>query len=74
MSVPESTRQELALELLAHAADAYQRAKTARDYFAARAREHGVSNLDIAAAYGVSEAAVRAMAKRDAQRAAARVS
>lgn len=62
--VPKTAQRDLAREFLRRAQDDYQRAKTNRHQLAALARDHGLTNQQIANAYGVTEGAIRAMLKR----------
>ena len=61
---PENPRLELARTFLELANSEYQRHRLHRGYYARIAKEHGLTNQDIADAYGVSEAAVRGLIKR----------
>lgn len=66
--VPNNTqttdRRDLAREFLRRAQDDYERARDTRTQLAALARAHGLTNQQIANAYGVTEGAIRAMIKR----------
>lgn len=55
---------ELDRTFLALANDAYQESRQNRVKYAQLAREYGLTNQEIADAYGVTEAAVRHMLKR----------
>lgn len=57
-------RKELALTFLTLANDQYQQQRLNRAYYARIAREHGLTNQDIADAYGVTETAIRSLLKR----------
>ena len=68
MSLPSRgvlDRKEIARTFLRLAHQEFQTRKSNRAYFAALAREHGLTNQDIANEYGMTEAAVRAMIKAD---------
>lgn len=63
--------QELARTYLSMAAEHYHHtqeqrrlAQNGRAHFAELAKQHGITNVEIAHAYGISETAVRAMLKR----------
>lgn len=57
-------RKQLAREFLELANDQYQQHRLHRVYYARIAREHGLTNQDIADAYGVTETAIRSLLKR----------
>jgi DNA-binding transcriptional regulator LsrR (DeoR family) len=59
-------RKTIARTFLRLANDDYQRVCDRRGYYARIAREHGLTNQDIADEYGITEAAVRAIIKRTA--------
>jgi len=59
-------RKAIAREFLRLANDDYQRICNLRGYYAKIARQHGLTNQDIADEYGITEAAVRAIIKRAA--------
>ena len=61
---PAPDHKDLARTFLTLANDQYQQHRHHRDYYARVAREHGLTNQEIADIYGVTEAAVRAMVKR----------
>lgn len=64
MSLPSRgvlDRKEIARTFLRLAHQEYQTRRSNRVYFATLAREHGLTNQDIANEYGMTEAAVRAM-------------
>ena len=61
---PATDRKDLARTFLKLASAEYQNHKLHRAYYARIAREHGLTNQDIANEYGVTEAAVRAMIQR----------
>ena len=68
MSLPSRgvlDRKEIARTFLRLAHVEYQTRRSNRVYFATLAREHGLTNQDIANEYGMTEAAVRAMIKAD---------
>jgi len=60
-------RQELARTFLKLANSEYQKHRLHRGYYARIAKEHGLTNQEIADAYGVTEAAVRTLIKRAAK-------
>ena len=64
MSVPNEDRAALAREFLRMAHQNYQEHYAQRVYFARISREHGLTNKEIAEAYGITEGAVRHMLKR----------
>jgi predicted transcriptional regulator len=67
MSLPSRAvldRKEIARTFLRMANNEYQTRRSNRAYFARIAREHGLTNQDIANEYGITEAAVRAMIQR----------
>ena len=64
MSVPNEGRAALAREFLRMANQNYQTHYTQRVYFATIARRHGLTNREIAEAYGITEGAVRHMLKQ----------
>ena len=64
MSVPNEDRAALAREFLRMAHQNYQTHYAQRVYFARISREHGLTNQEIAEAYGITEGAVRHMLKR----------
>ena len=64
MSVPNEDRTVLAREFLRMAHKNYQTHYAQRVYFATIARRHGLTNREIAEAYGITEGAVRHMLKR----------
>ena len=67
MSLPargQIDRKELAQTFLKLANDQYQQHRQHRAYYARIAREHGLTNQDIADAYGITEGAVRAIINR----------
>jgi DNA-binding transcriptional regulator LsrR (DeoR family) len=57
-------RQELARTFLKLANSEYQKHRQHRGYYAAIAKQHGLTNQEIADAYGITEAAVRTLIKR----------
>lgn len=57
-------RKEIARTFLRLANTEYQTRRSNRAYFAKVARDHGLTNQDIANEYGVTEAAVRQMIQR----------
>jgi DNA-binding transcriptional regulator LsrR (DeoR family) len=57
-------RRELARTFLTLANDEYQKHRQHRGYYARIAKQHGLTNQEIADAYGVTEAAVRTLIKR----------
>lgn len=61
---PASSRKDIARTFLKLANGQYQEHRQHRAYYARIAREHGLTNQDIANEYGVTEAAVRAMVQR----------
>ena len=61
---PKSDRKELAKTFLRLASSQYQEHRQHRSYYARIAREHGLTNQEIATEYGISEAAVRQMLQR----------
>ena len=70
MSVPargQIDRKELAQTFLKLANDQYQQHRLHRAHYARIAREHGLTNQDIADAYGVTETAIRSLLKRAAK-------
>jgi hypothetical protein len=58
---------DLARNFLRLANEEYQIRLRNRGYFARIAKDHGLTNQDIADAYGMTEAAVRALIKRTAK-------
>lgn len=67
MSVPvdgTDSRKEIARTFLSLANDEYQQHQTHRGYYARIAKEHGLTNQEIADAYGITEAAVRGLIRR----------
>jgi len=60
-------RKAIARKFLRLANDDYLRVCDRRGYYARIAREHGLTNQDIADEYGITEAAVRAIIKRAAK-------
>ena len=64
MSVPNEDHAALAREFLRMAHQNYQTHYAQRVYFARISREHGLTNKEIADAYGITEGAVRHMLKR----------
>lgn len=64
MSVPKDDRVRFAQEFLRLAHENYRTHYAQRVYFARLARQYGLSNQAIADAYGITEAAVRAMLRR----------
>lgn len=56
-------RKEIARTFLRLAHSEYKTRRSNRAYFATLAREHGLTNQDIATEYEMTEAAVRAMIK-----------
>ena len=60
-------RRELARTFLTLANDEYQKHKAHRGYYASIAKRHGLTNQEIADAYGITEAAVRTLIKRAAK-------
>ena len=64
MSVPNEGRAALAREFLRMAHKNYQEHYAQRVYFARISREHGLTNKEIADAYGITEGAVRYMLKQ----------
>jgi hypothetical protein len=64
-AVPD--RKEIARTFLRLASAQYQEHRQHRAYYARIAREHGLTNQDIADEYGVTEAAVRQMIQRAAE-------
>jgi len=61
---PTSGRKDLARTFLRLANGQYQDHREHRAYYARIAKEHGLTNQDIADEYGITEAAVRAMIQR----------
>jgi len=59
-----SDRQELARTFLKLANSEYQKHRQHRGYYARIAKQHGLTNQEIADAYGITEAAVRTLIKR----------
>lgn len=57
-------RQELARTFLKLANSEYQNHRQHRGYYATIAKQHGLTNQEIADTYGITEAAVRALIKR----------
>ena len=64
MSVPNEDRAALAREFLRMAHQNYKTHYAQRVYFARISREHGLTNKEIAEAYGITEGAVRYMLKQ----------
>ena len=64
MSVPNEDRAALAREFLRMANQNYREHYAQRVYFATIARRHGLTNREIADAYGITEGAVRHMLKQ----------
>ena len=64
MSVPNENRAQLAREFLRMAHQNYKTHYAQRVYFARISREHGLTNKEIAEAYGITEGAVRHMLKQ----------
>lgn len=64
MSVPNEDRAALAREFLRMANQNYREHYAQRVYFATIARRHGLTNREIAEAYGITEGAVRHMLKQ----------
>lgn len=62
-----TSRQEIARTFLTLANSEYQKHRLHRGYYARIAKEHGLTNQEIADAYGVTEAAVRTLIKRAAK-------
>jgi len=62
-----SDRRELARTFLKLANSEYQKHRQHRGYYATIAKQHGLTNQEIADAYGITEAAVRTLIKRAAQ-------
>lgn len=60
-------RQELARAFLELANSEFQRHKLHRGYYARVAKEHGLTNQEIADTYGITEAAVRGLISRAAK-------
>ena len=60
-------RQELARTFLSLANTEYQRHRQHRGYYAKLAKQYGLTNQEIADAYGITEAAVRTLIKRAAK-------
>jgi DNA-binding transcriptional regulator LsrR (DeoR family) len=60
-------RKTIARTFLQLANSEYQKHRAHRGYYARIAREHGLTNQDIADEYGITEAAVRALIKRAAK-------
>jgi DNA-binding transcriptional regulator LsrR (DeoR family) len=70
MSLPSRAvldRKEIARTFLKLASEHYQEHRRHRAYYARIAREHGLTNQDIANEYGITEAAVRQMISRAAR-------
>lgn len=63
-SVPGDLKIRLAHEFLARAAEDLAKAKRTRVAYAAAAREHGLTNVEIGSSLGISEGAVRKLLKR----------
>jgi len=61
---PTSSRQVIARTFLGLANAEYQAHRTHRGYYARIAKDHGLTNQEIADVYGITEAAVRALIKR----------
>lgn len=59
-----SDRQELARTFLKLANNEYQQHRIHRGYYARVAKDHGLTNQEIADLYGITESAVRALIKR----------
>lgn len=57
-------RKALARTFLKLASAQFQEHRRHRAYYAQMARDHGLTNQDIANEYGITEAAVRAMIQR----------
>jgi hypothetical protein len=62
-----SDHKAIARTFLQFANADYQRIRNLRGYYAKIARQHGLTNQDIADEYGITEAAVRAIIKRAAK-------
>ena len=62
-----SDRKAIARTFLRLANADYRRVCDHRGYYAKIAREHGLTNQDIATEYGITEAAVRQMIQRAAK-------
>ena len=60
-------RREIARTFLTLANDEYQKHRSHRGYYARIAKQHGLTNQEIADAYGITEAAVRTLIKRAAK-------
>lgn len=60
----DGDRKKLARTFLKLASEQYQEHRRHRVYYAQMARDHGLTNQDIATEYGITEAAVRQMLKR----------
>jgi DNA-binding transcriptional regulator LsrR (DeoR family) len=63
----KATRRDLAGIFLKLANDEYQKHRAHRGYYASVAKQHGLTNQEIADAYGITEAAVRTLIKRAAK-------
>lgn len=65
MQSTDDQRRLLAGEYLTRARDDYERAKRTRIAYAIAAREHGMTNGEIGTLLGITEAAVRALIRRN---------
>jgi DNA-binding transcriptional regulator LsrR (DeoR family) len=63
----KAIRREIAGTFLKLANDEYQKHRAHRGYYASIAKQHGLTNQEIADAYGITEAAVRTLIKRAAK-------
>jgi len=63
----KSDRQEIARTFLELANTEYQKHRLHRGYYARIAKEHGLTNQEIADTYGITEAAVRGLISRAAK-------
>lgn len=63
----DTSRQAIARTFLKLANDEYQKHRHHRGYYARIAKQHGLTNQEIADAYGITEAAVRTLIKRAGQ-------
>jgi DNA-binding transcriptional regulator LsrR (DeoR family) len=59
--------RDIARTFLTLANSDYQQHRSLRGYYARIAKQHGLTNQEIADAYGITEAAVRTLIKRAAQ-------
>ena len=64
---PTGRLHRIAVEQLGFAADSFRRATRGRAFTAYIAKAHGLTNREIAAVYGVSEATVRNLVREHKQ-------